>query len=98
MVKKAKIALIFLVIGSVPFFPFGTASFAQEEIGEPSAFNTFADAVVLRPFGLIMIPAGFCVFVISLPFSATGGNVSGSFDKLVVSPIKFTFNRPLGDI
>ena len=98
MGKKIRLTLIFLVITGLPFFPFGTAAFAQEEIGESSAFNTFADAFVLRPVGLIMIPAGFCGFVISLPFSAFGGNVSGSFDKLVVSPIQFTFNRPLGDI
>ena len=98
MVKKTKGAFIFLVVFSLLSFPFSTAALAQEELGEPSTFETLADAIVYRPLGLISIPVGFCVFVISLPFSFSGDNVSSSFNSLVVAPTKFTFNRPLGDI
>ena len=39
----------------------------------------------------------FLSLVISLPFSALGGNVKEAGSKLVVAPAKFTFQRPLGE-
>jgi hypothetical protein len=39
---------------------------------------------------------GSIAFVLSLPFSALGGNVGEAAEKLVVDPAMFTFARPLG--
>lgn len=95
MLKKVRVYLIILVIGTLVSTSFNLSAFAQDELGEPSVFNTFVDAVIYRPVSPVSIPVGFEIFVLSLPFSATGGNISTSFDKLVVLPTKYTFNRPL---
>lgn len=56
-----------------------------------------SDALVVRPLGLCATVIGGAVFVISLPFSALGGNTKPAYDYLVADPFKFTFSRPLGD-
>jgi hypothetical protein len=40
---------------------------------------------------------GGAIFLVSLPFSALGGNTQPAFDYLVADPFKFTFSRPLGE-
>lgn len=67
-------------------------------LDEPTPGNTFLDALIYRPLGLVAVPVGAVLFVVSLPFSALGGNVSKAFDNLVIYPARYTFCRPLGDI
>ncbi|MEE4113723.1 MAG: hypothetical protein V2I40_12975, partial [Desulfobacteraceae bacterium] len=55
------------------------------------------DALVVRPLGLCATVIGGVVFIVSLPFSALGGNTQPAFDYLLADPFKFTFSRPLGD-
>jgi hypothetical protein len=74
------------------------ASAGERELRNPTVGNTFIDAIAYRPVGLVSIPVGAVLFVLTLPFSAIGGNVGTSFDNLVVTPARFTFVRPLGDI
>jgi hypothetical protein len=40
---------------------------------------------------------GTVFFVVSLPFSAAGGNIDIASEKLVKKPARFTFKRPLGE-
>jgi hypothetical protein len=56
-----------------------------------------ADALVARPLGLCATVIGGAIFLVSLPFSALGGNTQPAFDYLVADPFKFTFSRPLGE-
>jgi len=56
-----------------------------------------ADAIVVRPLGLVATIFGIGFFIVSLPFSALGGNAGEAGKKLVVAPAKFTFARPLGE-
>lgn len=56
------------------------------------------DALVFRPIGLVTTVIGGVVFLVSLPFSALGGNVGEAADKLIVEPIDYTFKRKLGDL
>jgi hypothetical protein len=77
---------------------FCTPVLAQEELGKPSTFDVMIDAALFRPVVLLFIPVGLGLFVVSLPFSALGDNVSDSFDGLVERPFNYTFNRRLGDI
>ena len=63
---------------------------------EPGAGEMAADIVVARPLGILATIAGTAAFVVSLPFSALGGNVAESADALVVGPAKSTFVRCLG--
>lgn len=67
--------------------------------GEPrSAEKMVVDALVVRPLGILGTAAGTLVFVVSLPFSALGGNTDAAFQKLVADPAAYTFTRPLGDL
>ena len=92
MIKKPTalclvVTLLLLSLGSV--------AIAQDK--EPSAGAMIADTVLARPIGLVSMVLGPGAFIISLPFSALGGNIGVSFQKMVVDPVKFTFARPLGE-
>jgi hypothetical protein len=65
---------------------------------EPTGSEMLADAFLLRPFMLAGTVLTTATFVVMLPFSMLGGNVSESADKLVVEPARYTFTRPLGDL
>ncbi len=63
---------------------------------EPGAVGMIVDGLVVRPISLVATVVGAVVFVITLPFSASGGNVNEAGEKLVVRPAAFTFSRCLG--
>lgn len=63
----------------------------------PSAEAMFMDGVVIRPLGIVATILGGAVFIVTLPFSALGGNVGEASQMLVVNPVKMTFQRPLGE-
>ena len=54
------------------------------------------DGLVVRPISLVATVVGAVAFVITLPFSASGGNVDEAREKLVVRPGAYTFSRCLG--
>ncbi len=97
-----KTLIVFFLISFTVMAVLPSTSFAKtktdSELGRPTAANTFIDALIYRPIGLVCIPVGAVLFVVSLPFSATGHNVGESFHNLVAVPFDYTFNRPLGDI
>jgi hypothetical protein len=66
---------------------------AEASDGEAMLF----DAVVVRPFGILATAIGSAVFVVTLPFTAATKNTSDAYEKLVVDPAQYTFNRKLGD-
>jgi hypothetical protein len=68
--------------------------FASDD--EPSAGEMVVDVVVARPVGLVATVLGGAAFVVSLPFSALGGNVEEAADALFLGPAKATFIRCLG--
>ena len=90
------IITLFFVISfiCVPCMP----AFAAYEtsVDEPTTESMMGDAIVARPLGLISTVVGSAFFVVSLPFSALGGNTREAAEKMVVAPAKFTFKRPLG--
>ena len=65
---------------------------------EVTGGTMMADAFLFRPFMLASTVVTTATFIITLPFSALGGNVGESADKLVVQPAAYTFVRPLGDL
>ena len=99
MQKLAKIPLVFFLIATLMFIPFATSALAESPTTDDniSAAAMTADIAILRPLGVVSIVAGTAVFLVSLPFSALGGNVKTASEKLVVKPVQFTFQRPLGD-
>jgi len=56
-----------------------------------------AAEVIVRPLGICATLIGAAIFIVTLPFSALGGNTQAAHEYLVEDPFKFTFNRPLGD-
>lgn len=54
------------------------------------------DALFVRPALLATTIVGSAVYLVSLPFSALGGNAGEAGEVLVVGPAKATFVRCLG--
>lgn len=97
--RKFTTPVIFFTIFAMVLVSFCPSAMAAEtQLGQPTPGNTFIDALIYRPVGLAAIPLGTVLFIVTLPFSALGGNVDQAFDNLVVAPAKYTFCRPLGDI
>ena len=99
MYYLAKKILIIFVATALVAVPFGATVLAKELIEEDdiSAPAMTADLLVVRPVGIVATGAGFCVYLLSLPFSYLGGNTEEAWSALVKDPAKFTFTRPLGD-
>ncbi|MCL6414181.1 hypothetical protein MIB92_00830 [Aestuariirhabdus sp. Z084] len=55
-----------------------------------------ATEILVRPVSLGITILGTAAFVLTLPFSALGGNVGEAADELVVGPFDATFRRCLG--
>ncbi|WP_271410130.1 multidrug transporter [Pseudomonas sp. Q1-7] len=62
----------------------------------PTGYRMAGDIVIARPLLLGATIIGTGLFIISLPFSALGGNVEEAAQELVVVPAKETFVRCLG--
>lgn len=77
----------------------GSMALAQNDDSdkELKSGKMIADALLVRPLGLVATVAGGVVFVVSLPFSLLGKNSGEAFDRLLVDPAAFTFTRPLGE-
>jgi len=95
ILKHVIVLLTVMALVTVP----GMACFAGEleQDNDITAGKMTGDALVVRPLGLCATVIGGAVFVISLPFSALGGNTKPAYDHLMADPFKFTFSRPLGD-
>jgi hypothetical protein len=63
---------------------------------EPGPAGMIIDGLVVRPLGLVATIVGSVLFVITLPFSAMGGNVAQARENLVERPAAYTFDRCLG--
>ena len=99
MYSMGKRSMILLLIATMIFIPFGTSALAQSKDldNQITAEAMAADLFVIRPLGIVASVAGTAIFIVSLPFSALGGNTKIACQKLVEDPAKFTFKRPLGD-
>jgi hypothetical protein len=62
----------------------------------PAAFSMVGDLLIARPLLIAATVIGAGVFVVSLPFTAAGGNISEAGKALVVEPGEAAFVRCLG--
>jgi hypothetical protein len=62
----------------------------------PSGGAMIADALLARPLLAAATLGGTAVFLVSLPFSALGGNVESAAKTLIKIPAEATFRRCLG--
>ena len=99
MNKLKKQSMVLLLIITLVFIPFGTSALAKGQTSDDEISGAFmtADLILARPLGIVATVLGCAVFVVSLPFSALGGNTKQAAQKLVKEPAAFTFTRPLGE-
>ena len=89
---------IMLATSNMAFVSIAYARDYESATERPSGGAMLADAVFMRvPMTLVTI-AGAAVFVVTLPFSALGGNVGEAGTKLVAEPFKYAWVRPLGEM
>ncbi len=101
MLKPAKKALVVLLVSifMVSFMPISPVCASNiEEPFEGTAGAMAFDLILMRPVGLAASIVGTAIFIVSLPFSALGGNQEAAAEKLVKEPLFFTFQRPLGQL
>lgn len=89
-----------LALSSIAYVPGGAlaASSDYKLESERTGGTMMADTFLVRPFMLAGTVVGLATFVVTLPFSALGGNVGEAGNTLVVEPAKYTFIRPLGEL
>jgi hypothetical protein len=68
----------------------------QEAHRKPGSGAMFVDAIAVRPVMIATTVVGSALFLVSLPFSALGGNVHEAAQSLVLDPAQSAFTRPLG--
>lgn len=73
-----------------------TSGYSATVEEQPSALAMTGDAIFVRPVLLGMTVVGAAVYIVSLPFSALGGNLEEAGKTLVVGPAEATFVRCLG--
>lgn len=87
------IALLLVLMTAMPGMVFAQGVNVTDR---PSGMEMTADLVIARPALLISTVLGTGIFLVSLPFSALGGNVAESGETLVMTPLRATFMRCLG--
>ena len=99
MHKIAKQSIVLFIIAALVVSTAGTAARAQDSYKETerSGEKMTVDILLLRPAGILATAGGALIFLISVPFSALGGNTKESYEELVKEPARYTFKRPLGD-
>lgn len=65
---------------------------------DPTAGEMLADTVLVRVPMFVATVVGVVTFVVTLPFSALGGNMDEAGNTLVLEPAEYTFMRPLGEL
>jgi len=95
--KTLNVLLVFVFVISFVFISPVCAANIDEPFEGTAGAMTF-DLILMRPIGLAATIVGTAVFIVSLPFSALGGNSEAAQEKLVKEPFFFTFQRPLGQL
>jgi hypothetical protein len=95
--RRLLIPLIALVVSLSAPPKASPADAAVDDWGDDQLAEKMAlDTLVVRPVGLAATVLGSVIYVISLPFSYTGGNQYEAQQALVEDPARHTFQRPLG--
>jgi hypothetical protein len=95
-VRSTSIAICAALLLGAPGAWAQDAGSTQRRNGEPGAAEMVADLAVARPIGAAMTVVGTAVFLVSLPFTAAGGNIGEARENLVDGPAAATFLRCLG--
>lgn len=91
-----KISRTLIATAAACLLAFSSLGHAQAVDESPSALAMTADALLVRPALLATTIVGSAVHLVSLPFSALGGNAGEAGKVLVLGPAEATFVRCLG--
>jgi hypothetical protein len=99
MFRIAKKSLVILMIAVLLIAPSASTALAEEyfEKETPGGGAMIYDFILVRPVGIVATAVGSVFYIVSLPFSALGGNAGDAAQALVADPVAYTFKRPLGD-
>ena len=86
-----------LALGSLSIATSASAGETYDFNSRPSGGDMLLDMVFIRPLMLVGTVVGAASFVVTLPFSALGGNVGEAGETLVMEPARYTFVRPRGE-
>ena len=96
-IQRRLTALFMTFMLGIASMPASAEDMHDDQINQrPTAMAMFGDAVLARPLLLAGTLVGTGLFVVTLPFSALGGNVKEAANTLVVGLAKTTFTRCLG--
>ncbi|HSP56939.1 MAG TPA: hypothetical protein VLO12_01375 [Halomonas sp.] len=90
---KAVLVMLMAMMVSMPVL---AQSAGQHIKAQPHSAAMVADAVIARPLLAAATLGGTAIFLVSLPFTALGGNVGSSAEALIKSPAEAAFRRCLG--
>lgn len=83
----------------IPSSPLSTTTDRGEEVhGNPPGELILADALIVRPIGIVACAVGLVGAVLTWPFAATSGSGDRVGEELLTKPFDYTFRRPLGDL
>jgi len=91
-----KISRTLMATAAACLIAFSGPGHAQAVDDSPSALAMTGDALFVRPLLLATTLVGGAVYLVSLPFSALGGNAAEAGEVLVLGPARATFVRCLG--
>lgn len=96
-IQRRLVALMMIFMVSLASLPASAEEMLDDQINQrPSAGAMILDGLIARPVLLVLTTTGLALFIVTLPFSALGGNVTEAGKTLVVGPAKETFLRCMG--
>lgn len=97
MMKQRGKSMMFAMLTLAVLLGTGPAMAQGERMeAQPSGGAMIADAVIARPLLAAATVGGTAIFLVSLPFTALGGNVEGAAETLIKTPAEAAFRRCLG--
>ena len=92
-IASKSLVAVLVAAGLLAAAPGATAQGTREGA---SAEAMVADALVRKPASILATMVGAAAFVVTLPFSALGGNADEAAERLIADPAQDAFQRPLG--
>jgi hypothetical protein len=96
--NRKLVTYILAFVISMSHVSMASAMSYYDDAEKPTAGEMLADTVLVRVPMFVATVVGVVTFVVTLPFSALGGNVDEAGKTLVLEPAEYTFLRPLGDL
>lgn len=84
-----------MIIIAVVFMVTLAPTIASAEVAKDE--QIIADALFVRPFGIVAIGVGTVVFIVSTPITIFTGDATRVAKEMIADPFTYTFKRPLGN-